>query len=300
MSLLSVEHYTPPHGPPIDRAWHRLESDAKFYAEQFYIPDEQQDALPELDRFDRRGYTSPPEYVAEYMKEHPEYKGGTTDFVRWNIAARACWAGMVGGVDTNQPQSQTEQYLIVENLENCSIRNSATPKMPQQPYYVDLFTQKELSRYVQYWYRVGASDRLDGTIVRRDLEDRSEALAAEWPLLAESLDSGFNYPDMDQDPLPGLRDKAKERIQKLTEELRWREALRQALRSGALDNVSYGDVFYTEDITTLIKSAADLLHEPLPSEDSELYAELYAEVLYMNNMEVEERDNWYGDWEAAE
>lgn len=297
MSLLSVGHYTSPHGPAIDKEWDRLDKDAEAYAEQFYIPNEIQDSLPGFERFDRRDpYLTVPEYISEYLREHTEYQGFTINFMVRNIAARACWAGMVGSIDTNQQQSSDEQYLIVENTENY-FGPKPSEKMDKQSHGVRIFNKEELTEYVKYWYRIGAADRLDGTIIRRGLEDQSTELAEEWPLVSEGLRLRFYGPNMDQETLPGMRDEAKERIYRELEEQLWQTALRDAKKSGSVDHIPYGEAFHETDIQKLIEDAARLLDRSVPPKDSEEYAELRAMVMYMNDEEVEEMEDQDRYWE---
>lgn len=305
MSIMRAEHRSFEEAL-VDREWDRLRDDAVQYAEGFYIPEGIQDALPELSRYDRFDDMATPEYIAEWLVSHPEYRGGTSEFVRWNIAARAVWAGMMGGVDMNQEQSQSEKHLIVECLENDgSIRLVPSRKMPQQDLHVDIFSPSELASTVAYWYRSGATERLSGTVLRRDREDWHNVNAHDWPLVSPSLDTGYRGFNFMQDPLPGMRDEDKELALKKSYEAIWTQALCDVYHN-VLSSTPYGDWWSKENTGRILQEAADLLGWQLPDKGSGDYRLLLAVVANMNEEEqdtmnpyyyLEDEDGEYGDLE---
>jgi hypothetical protein len=301
MSEVATRAYTHLNNPLIEAAWENLRHEAEEYASGFYIPDGLQDPLPELEEFCRDDKTRSD--VVNFLAQNPEYIGGDTEFVKWNIAARACWAGISGNVNVGEQPPAVENGLIVNNLENYS-GPQPTKKLPSQAYFISIFSPAELTKYVSYWYRIGAEDRLDGTVHRGQQDNLKDLLDDEWPLLSDSLETYAVGPNMDQDALPGVHDEEKEQVRKRNSATRWREALYEAKDNGALNHIPYGETFHQEDVDMLIQQAAGLLGEELPAKDSEEYAELCAIVRDISADEQRDNeypyDDWYDEYDVAE
>lgn len=188
MSEIAAKPYTQLDNPLVDQAWETLGADAEKYGKQFSVPVEQ-DTLPGIED-DKQHFKR--EYVRTFLSEHPGFTGGGMDFVTWEIAGRACLAGLLGGIYLGRELSQSEKWLYSERIQNpFSSEPVPTDKMSGRDYYVRIYNPEELARVAAYYYKVGASDRLDGTWYRRELDTIHDDLGNEWPLLSSALEGVY-------------------------------------------------------------------------------------------------------------
>lgn len=109
--------------------------------------------------------------------------GGAGDFVREMIERPSYLAGIYGHPEWPffDEAQEPELHLSTEALENNATRAPYPENSPYCSFWLFQFNEFQLARLSAFWYKMGAIDRLDGTLEsrRQDYEIETAALQAD-------------------------------------------------------------------------------------------------------------------------
>lgn len=178
----------------VERAWGTLNHDAKRYGEMFaqtFRPVIQE----QLEGLQDHRHTSYIEYIEQYTDGSTGKVGGNDTFFREEVASPSYLHGVAGFSErpSINPADKVILDLSVEALENEAMGAPSPEQSVPGYYWLHQRARQDLARLATYWYRLGASDRLDGSVERRRAYEAAEAIEESLPLEPETAEEFFTF-----------------------------------------------------------------------------------------------------------
>lgn len=182
------------HNPLVERDFAARKTLGNNYAAIFSIASEAvQATLPGMPLNRNEKFNLSHEDTKEsYRKQYPNCTVVTSDEYEWDIAYRACMAGLTGGVYYGEDDDLKDvTNLAVEVVQNNIIEMTRERQIKSPNIYVGILTPSDLQDEVSKWYALGVSERTMGSVIEREAQERRDAFEEEcdeYPLSSRGLE----------------------------------------------------------------------------------------------------------------
>lgn len=187
---MSQETFT--HNPLVKKEFNARELLGQKYAATFSIDSVSlQDILPGMPLNREEKYKLSFEDTKEsYRKEYPGCTVMTSDEYEWDIAYRACMAGLTGGVYYGDDTLKDITGLAIEVVQNNTVEVTRNRRINGSHIYIHILTSSELQDEISRWYALGVTERTTGSVIERAAQERRvvfEEESDEYPLTPEGM-----------------------------------------------------------------------------------------------------------------